>query len=519
MSATPIRPHGTPAPDYAGPKRSLILPGGGMRLSYQAGAVRALLEEGLCFFHADGTSGGSINLAMLLSGLSPEEMCARWRGLDGRAFVSFLPLVEYVDAAHLPAMGDADNIRRKVFPGLGIDFDKIRAVEGMEGTFNVGEFTRKVSEVIPHREIDEDYLVAGMSLPIFLPAVAKNGKRYLDAAWIRDANLMEAVRRGAEELWVIWGLGNSDEYRDGAFYQYVHMLELSAHGMLFEEFERIEEINRRIAGGEPVYGHTRPIRLHLIKPEYPLPLDPDLYFGRIDHGALVDMGYRDAKAYLKSMRPEGLPLIPEITKMKNQPLGIRFRETMAGGFALGETDPRAGKKRGEAAGTELAMHATVTIRDIERFTADPEHAGELIGNIDFPPFGTGIPAKSGRFNLFSPTDDPAMKYMVYELGFERAGKSYYLAGHKEVKDDPGFDLWSDTTTLYTTLHEGEDADGPVVGAGVLSLGVGDLMKLAAGMTVLNAEGVKDSAETLARFGRFFMGELWDSYVKKISHNN
>ena len=74
--------HATPlsaADPAASPRRSLILAGGGMRVAYQAGVLRALHEAGLSFFHADGTSGGTINLAMLLSGLSPEEMSERWR--------------------------------------------------------------------------------------------------------------------------------------------------------------------------------------------------------------------------------------------------------------------------------------------------------------------------------------------------------------------------------------------------------------------------------------------------------
>ena len=38
--------------------RSLVAAGGGMRVAWQAGVVRALQEEGLTFDHVDGTSGG-----------------------------------------------------------------------------------------------------------------------------------------------------------------------------------------------------------------------------------------------------------------------------------------------------------------------------------------------------------------------------------------------------------------------------------------------------------------------------
>ena len=58
--------------------------------------------------------------------------------------------------------------------------------------------------------------------------------------------------------------------------------------------------------------------------------------------------------------------------------------------------------------------------------------------------------------------------MIYELAFERKGQDYYLAGRKEVQDDPGFDLWKDTT-LLTQLHRGVDKTGPVIGAGFVTL--------------------------------------------------
>ena len=64
--------------DGAAPRRALILAGGGMRVAYQAGVLKALQLAGLTFCHGDGTSGGIMNLAMLLSGLTPDDMCRRW---------------------------------------------------------------------------------------------------------------------------------------------------------------------------------------------------------------------------------------------------------------------------------------------------------------------------------------------------------------------------------------------------------------------------------------------------------
>jgi predicted patatin/cPLA2 family phospholipase len=348
------------------PRRSLILAGGGMRVAYQAGVLLALEEEGLTFFHADGTSGGTMNLAMLLSGLSPAEMCERWRTLDVRDFVSFLRLKKYLRSLNWPAFGGAEGLKGKVYPHLGIDPAKIRAASGIEGTFNVCDYDDKTNWAVPNREVDEELLIAGVSLPMLMPPVERGGKRYVDSVWIKDANPSEAVRRGAEELWLVWCIGNVTTYRPGAFNQYVHMIEMSANGGLFEELAHLRA----------ELGPNLP-KLHVIKPEYPLPLDPDFYLGRIDANALVAMGYRDAKRCLAERAPDGVPWDPSATKMRDQPPGAAFVEHVDGAVIR------------------------VDIRDADRFLAG-DRTGDAVAMVN------GRPAKSGSFALDG-------KWRTYEL--------------------------------------------------------------------------------------------------------
>ena len=189
------------------------------------------------------------------------------------------------------------------------------------------------------------------------------------------------------------------------------------------------------------------------------------------------------------------------------PAGITFKETMTGGFALGATEPADGAARGQRAGTQLALHGVVTIDDLDAFLADPQHGGRLAGTVDFQPLGSALAGTRGVFKLFSPAEQPDTRLMVYELGFAVGGRPRYLAGRKIVHDDAGFDLWPDTTTLYTTLHDGSDAAGPVIGAGILRLGVRELMDL---LSTLRPTGGGDVG-TVARFGRMFFGELWGLY--------
>ncbi len=188
--------------------------------------------------------------------------------------------------------------------------------------------------------------------------------------------------------------------------------------------------------------------------------------------------------------------------------GIHFKETMKGKFSLGVTDPNAGAQ-GEH---ELAMHATVDIPDINAFVADPQHHAGLSGTIDFAPMGLGLVADTGVFGLFSPSGDPDLTYMVYELGFAHAGQRWYLAGKKHVQIGSPLRMWTETTTLYTTLHQGSDGSAPVAGAGKLELGVVDLLKMMATLETPNSSGFMASASAVASFVGFFAGELGRTYV-------
>jgi len=486
--------------------RALVLAGGGMRVAYQAGAVKALLDSGLRFAHADGASGGTINLAALMSGIDADDLCRRWRALHVKQFVSLQPAVEYLHAANMLALGNADGLIQHVYPTLGVDIDKIRAATGIQASFNVCRFDDKTVVPLPHTELDLARLVAASSLPIFMPAVPADGATWTDAVWIKDANLLACVERGARELWLIWCIGNTPVWRSGAFNQYVHMIEMSAVGALNAELAAIADINARIASGEVVLGHREPIVVYIVKPEIPLPLDPDFYFGRINAATLIDMGYRDARRTLQQLQPS--PLSARATQMIEPGVGVSFRETMSGAFALRAPDSHSGM----GTPSVLAMHATIHIHDIVAFVADPRHQADLTGHIDFAPFGTAIPAESGVFGLFVPSADPALSYMVYELGFQHQGKAYYLAGKKHVHTGRPWRLWGETTTLYTTLHQGPNALGPVVGTGVLHLSIFELLRLLKTVHATYAPTTRRQIGAVYRFFIFFVTKLFRIYV-------
>lgn len=353
-------------------RRALILAGGGIRVAWQTGALAALDEDGLTFDHGDGTSGGIFTLAMLLSGQRPDEMIRRWTALDIRSFVSPLPLRSYLRSpTDWVAFGGSGGVRDAVLPALGIDLDRVRAADTMTGSFNVADFARKRCVAIPHTEIDEDRLVAGVSLAGVMPAVEHGGRTWTDAVWIQDANLMEAVRRGCDELWVLWCIGNTPRWGAGALEQYVHMIEMSATGALSGELEAIADLNRRRAGGEPVLGSTDQVTVHVIRPDLPIPLDPDLVVGRIDAETLIAMGYRDARHYLATRSPGGTPLTEDATRTPARELGARI--TLR---ASGATD-------GGRLGYTLVLEAD----DLAALSRTPDAEMGVVGTLRHPRLG------------------------------------------------------------------------------------------------------------------------------------
>ncbi|MCA4133628.1 patatin-like phospholipase family protein [Arthrobacter sp. M4] len=446
-------------------KRSLVLAGGGMRVAWQAGVVRALAEEGLTFDHIDGTSGGIMTAGMMLSGVSPQDMCANWSGVDVKDFGSALPLGDYLKGPwSLPAIGDADGLLGKVFPALGIDDAEIRRRASMpdatEGTFNVVEFTEKRCHSIDATQIDAELMAAGMSLPIFLTPLRRDGRIWTDAVWMRDANVQEALRRGANEVWLIWCIGNSPYWGDGPLEQYVHMIEMSAMGALNADFEAAAATGRDFV-------------LHVVRPENPLPLDPEFYLGRIDADTLIAMGYRDARAYLDTMTSSGVAKEPSCTAMSEPAPGVRFNDTLHGQYD----------------GGPVTFRATVVL---------PSGGGDarLSGYLDHTALGGRVFLSDGRVQ--STGED-----VSYIARARIKGAWEDVTVTRTFHDDPGPDAWADTRNARLDIG-GQPA-------ATLQMTVGDAAALLASVEPVGSHGLGQRAAAVASFAGSGLREAFRRY--------
>jgi predicted patatin/cPLA2 family phospholipase len=486
-------------------RRALILAGGGMKVGYQAGALQVLLDEaGLRFDHADGTSGGCLNLAMVQSGLSGTRIANNWRATGPFELTSLQKPWRYLAPWNLPSMLTYDRLNRQL-PAWGVDFDAIHA-SPIEGTYNVYNFTAKRFETHEGPALTPDLFNACFALPVWFPAVEIDGQTYIDGVYWKDANLTEAVRRGADEIWVVWTVAETAPYPENAYGQYFAIIEAIADGRFYEELAEIEAINAAVRSGEDT--EHREITVHVIRHPTPVPLDYLLFFSAGDMSRIVDMGVRDARAYLAAnaipFEPTG-PLAP--------PIGMRFVETMRGWWTPGETDPQGGRRNaGRRADRSLAVKLAITIEDMDAFLVDPTREAHAAGYVDCPALGGRLAIDRGTFNVM-PVFGAGEREMRYRLWFhDAAGASYLFDGVKHVKHDAPLDVWGDTTTLFVTIHRGETADREIVGAGVIELRLLDLVRQATTFRILYGADVVARVLSILGFSRYFVASLWNTYV-------
>ena len=204
---------------------------------------------------------------------------------------------------------------------------------------------------------------------------------------------------------------------------------------------------------------------------------------------------------------------PHTANGSEQATSLAFTEEMKGYVALEVADPKAGRERGRSLGQEMMFRLTINVDDVDAFVVDRNHLGRAEGYVDTDVLGGRLPVRQGWFNLFTRDGDPTTRWMLYRLHLtDPAGNDLTFVGHKRVHDDPGLDVWPDTSTLYVRILVGHtqpatDGQARVVGAGVLNILVPDFVQQ---LTTFRSEGPR-KAHAFTSFGRLFLGELWAIY--------
>ncbi|MBI3797519.1 MAG: GMC family oxidoreductase, partial [Deltaproteobacteria bacterium] len=184
-------------------------------------------------------------------------------------------------------------------------------------------------------------------------------------------------------------------------------------------------------------------------------------------------------------------------------LGLRFTETMRGYFSTTITDDyQRAAQQGQKDGSTFEFTLTVIADDLERMLSEQNHAARIVGSVTAPALSPHpLTVSAGEFNLFDVDPQQAKtRRMCYRMQLvAEDGAHYFFEGFKLIHDDPGFDLWADTTTLYVTVHRGDSAVDPVVGKGILTIATKDFARQLTTIQVTNAANLTDRLKALGRF--------------------
>jgi hypothetical protein len=202
---------------------------------------------------------------------------------------------------------------------------------------------------------------------------------------------------------------------------------------------------------------------------------------------------------------------------------VRFTEEMLGHVTFGESDFARGAQTGRDGSEFLKFHLTIEVADMERFSHDPMRQAGAVGYLQCDALGGRLPVEKGVFNLFVDSG-PGVKRMLYRLWFrDGVGHPLTLTGYKLVENDAGFDLWKDTTTLFTKVLQGHveesgDSSAELVASGILRIRVQDFAKQMTTFRAGGSGGIGAKLGGLIKFGVIFVGQLAEVYLRKGRRN-
>jgi hypothetical protein len=243
-----------------------------------------------------------------------------------------------------------------------------------------------------------------------------------------------------------------------------------------------------------------------VRPEHALPLDPDLFSGRIDHATLIDMGYADGWQYLSQRgldQPGGPapapPAIDNPTRMVDPVPGVRLQFEFAGDLTMASGGARL----------PVRLKLCVHVHDLDRFIAAPAPLAPLTGRLQGAPLAAGStepqPVWGGSYRQSTLPD--RSREIEYRMQLRHGDRWLALLATQTLRDDPGFDRWQDLSTLSVKLSDGDSAWA----SGELRLALPDLTHWLGTVQATETRSLAEATRTVGRYARFFLRELSDVY--------
>jgi len=489
--------------------RSLVLVGGLRDAAFQAGALEVWLDEaGIGFDHVDASGGGCLNAAMWARGMDGREIADRWRDLDP-AMLDFV----WADSAD-PLLADSlftlEGWREGAFALWGLDERPVRK-EGPPATLRLFDLTRLEPVTRDARKSGPSELLAAISAPGWLPPVPVGDGICVDAGFAVGGSLDEAIRRGAEEVWVVapTSVAIREDALPGVLMGWGRLVEVSSIDRLKGWLERIAAGNAALArGGESEFG--RRIRVRLLAVETPGGFPADLDRDRL--AEVVARGVECARAWC---REQGVPLrrkgrvVP--TAAPARETVVRIHEVLRGRLE-GSTNGTKPGSRGEAVECRLRIR----IEDATRFLDEEEIRGRVTGEIRAPEPGGARRIEDGSVTFHRGEHGRGVVYRLpYRYG-ERRVRTFLIVRIPggEADDDLLEGVHMEANVLEGRVGPGGEASARVVAQGTVAARALDRLRQ---IVTMRASGgsEEERAVVLSAFGRHLHGDVWEACVGRL----
>jgi cholesterol oxidase len=189
--------------------------------------------------------------------------------------------------------------------------------------------------------------------------------------------------------------------------------------------------------------------------------------------------------------------------------GVTFDERMGGFLASCEAAPsgrddfKAAASRGRQEGSACHFEATMLMEDIASYVRDPQHRAKMTGTFHWDPVGQAQ-IRAGEFQLYVRNPETGVREMRYRFTFDGPdGEPLTFVGVKWMKPKARVNTWTPSSTLYSRI---ERADGTSVWCGVLTIGIGETLKLFRSVRPVGASDRREGRRAVRAFNGFFMRE-------------
>jgi choline dehydrogenase-like flavoprotein len=189
-------------------------------------------------------------------------------------------------------------------------------------------------------------------------------------------------------------------------------------------------------------------------------------------------------------------------------VGVRFLEVMSG-RVRGDVEAVIHDDPGDETGI-LTYNLEVRIPSLRKFLDAPQHVAEIPkGDISWQPYVAKAPITPGRCVLYR--HDAATrkrKYFDFEYSFP-SGKGYDIdvEGHKFLRNDPGFDVIADMSTVHLTFR----VNGNMIARGVVTVHIAEAIRQMKSIEVTGAASKEEAKRAEQAFFAWMNNELRDVY--------